>query len=226
MDIQTSFQAAIREDIRHKPFAATTQLNETRTIAPPPFQCPICFTFFSDPENMNKHIESVHEKPMIRNGVESHVASVQERNKPLFVENGGFNGSGMKQVHNKILPIGSVPLLDIQTTIQAAICEVAHKPFADTTQLNNLKRRKAPFQNYFECKACSKSYSCVENLKKHIESVHEKKMTHDDVVKSHFEKKPYKCDTKLENSQICDYVFNQKNDLINHLILAHGFSKP
>ena len=214
MDIQTSFQAAIREDIRHKPFTDTTQLNnlkedsneiivlnETRTIAPPPFQCLICFTFFSDPENMNKHIESVHEKPMIRNGVESHVASAHERNKPFFVENGGFNGSGMKQVHNKILPIGSVPL-EIQTTIQAAISEVTLKPFADTTQLNNLKRRKAPFQNYFDCKACSNSYSCVENLKKHIESVHEKKMTHYDVVKSHVEKKPYKCETKLENSLI------------------------
>ena len=71
----------------------------------------------------------------------------------------------------------------------------------------------------------------MENLKKHIESVHEKEMTRHDVFNSHVapvhvEKKPHKCEAILENSQICDYVFNQKDDLINHLILAHGFSKP
>ena len=129
----------------------------------------------------------------------------------------------MSQIRNNILPttfqptIGSIPM-DIQTTNQAAISEVAHRPFAYTTQLNNLKRRKAPFQNYFDCKACSKRYSNVENLKKHIESAHEMKMTRRDVAKSHVapvhdKKKPRKCEAILENSQICDYVFNQKDDM-------------
>ena len=141
----------------------------------------------------------------------------------------------MSQIRNNILPtfqptIGSIPM-DIQTTNQAAISEVAHRPFAYTTQLNNLKRRKAPFQNYLECKACSKSYSNVENLKKHIESVHEKKMTRHDVVKSHVapvhdKNKLHKCEAVLENSQICAYVFNKEDDVINHLILAHGFKRP
>ena len=225
MEIQTTVQAAIiSEDTRHGPFADTTQLNnlkedpseiiilnEGRPRPPPPFQCLICFTFFSDPVILNKHV------------VESHIASVHEKNKPFLVENRGFIGSDMTQIRNKILPItvqpiGSVPL-DIQTTnLAAANSEVARKPFADTTQLNNFKRRKAPFQNYFECKACSKSYSNVENLKKHIESVHEMKMTRHDVAKSHVapvhdKKKPRKCEAILENSQICDYVFNQKDDM-------------
>ena len=235
MEIQTTVQAAISEDIRYKPSANTTPLNNSkedpneiiilngrRTIPPPPFQCLICFTFFSDPKILNKHV------------FESHVTSVHE-NKPFFVENGGFNGSGMSQICNNILPttvqpIGSIPL-DIRTTNQAAISEVAHKPFAYTTQLNNLKRRKAPFQNYFDCKACSKRYSNVENLKKHIESVHEKKMTRHDVVKSHVapihdKNKLHKCEAVLENSQICAYVFNKEDDVINHLILAHGFKRP
>ena len=215
MDIQITVQAAISEDTRQKPFADTTHvnnlkedsneiiiLNETRTIAPPPFQCLICFTFFSDPVILNKHL------------FKSHIASDHEKNKPFFVDNRGFNGSDMTQIRDKILPttlqpIGSVPL-DIQTTI--------HKSFANTTQLNDFKRRKAPFQNYFECKACSKSYSNVENLKKHIESAHEMKMTRRDVAKSHVapvhdKKKPRKCEAILENSQICDYVFNQKDDM-------------
>ena len=241
MEIQTTVQAAVSEDTRHEPFAESTQLNnlkedsdeiiilnEIRTRPPPPFQCPVCFTFCSDPENLEMHIEAVHVKKITRNVVESHVASVHEKNKPFFVENGGFNGLGMTQVRNQILPKTIQPIGSVGSDIQTSI----HKPFADTTQLNNLKRRRAPFQTYFDCKACSKSYSCVENLKKHIESVHEKKMTRHDVVKSHVasvqdeKKKPYKCETKLENSQICDYVFNQKDDLINHLILAHGFNKP
>ena len=238
MEIQTTVQAAIiSEDTRHGPFADTTQLNnlkedpseiiilnERRPRPPPPFQCLICFTFFSDPVILNKHV------------VESHIASVHEKNKPFLVENRGFNGSDMTQIRNKILPttvqpIGSVPL-DIQTTnLAAANSEVARKPFADTTQLNNFKRRKAPFQNYFECKACSKSYSNVENLKKHIESAHEMKMTRHDVAKSHVapvhdKKKTHKCEAILENSQICNYFFNQKDDMINHLISAHGFIKP
>ena len=236
MDIQTTVQADISEDTRQKSFADTTLvnnlkedpseiiiLNEGRPRPPPPFQCLICFTFFSDPVILNKHV------------VESHIASVHEKNKPFLVENRGFIGSDMTQIRNKILPItvqpiGSVPL-DIQTKNLTANSEVARKPFADTTQLNNFKRRKAPFQNYFECKACSKSYSNVENMKKHIESVHEMKMTHHDVAKSHVapvhdKKKPHKCEAILENSQICGYVFNQKDDMINHLILAHGFIKP
>ena len=191
MEIQTTVQAAISEDIRYKPSANTTQLNnskedpneiiilnETRTTSPPPFQCLICFTFFSDPKILNKHV------------FESHDTSVHE-NKPFFVEHGGLNGSCTPQICNNILPatlqpIGSIPL-DIQTTNQEAVSEVAHKPFAYTTQLNNLK---APFQNYFDCKACSKRYSNVENLKRHIESVHDKKMTLNDVANSHKEKKP------------------------------------
>ena len=104
MEIQTTIQAAISEDTRQKSFADTTQLNnfkedpneiiilnEIRTRPPPPFQCSICFTFFSDPENLNRHIESVHEKPMTRNVFESHVASVHEKKK-LFVENGQLKG--------------------------------------------------------------------------------------------------------------------------------------
>ena len=64
-------------------------------------------------------------------------------------------------------------------------------------------------------------------LKKHIESVHEMKMTRHDVAMSHVapvhdKKKQHKCEAKLENSQICGYVFNQQVDLINHLILAHA----
>ena len=99
MEIQTTVQAAISEDIRYKPSANTTQLNnskedpneiiilnETRTTSPPPFQCLICFTFFSDPKILNKHV------------FETHVTSVHEKNKPFFVENGGFNGSGIELV--------------------------------------------------------------------------------------------------------------------------------
>ena len=136
MDFQTTVQAAISEDNRQKSFADTTLvnnlkedpskiiiLNEGRPRPPPPFQCLICFTFFSDPVILNKHV------------VESHIASVHEKNKPFLVENRGFNGSDMTQIRNKILPTTVRPIGSVTTNL-AANSEVAHKPFADTTQLN------------------------------------------------------------------------------------------
>ena len=84
-------------------------------------------------------------------------------------------------------------------------CDICAMSFLSNKKLNNHKN-KASCKIVNFCKECNKSFRKKSILKKHIQSVHEKK-------------KFYKCD-------ICPKIYSTNRNLNNHKIKDHDRNTP
>ena len=188
-------------------------------------KCDICDYSFSQKDNLQRHLASVHEKKKPfkcdncdysfseKGSLKKHLESVHEKKKPfkcdtcdtIFTRQTSLKRHILKNhiTEKKLENIHAKT--DINMIRKTHVCEICDKVFR---RKDHYQKHKAVHEGKkpFQCERCSKRFPTKFKLNLHIASVHEGK-------------KPFRCTE-------CGKNFSRKDNLIGHKATVHEGKKP